>query len=125
MYLREKGTRHDLIAAVFEKGGEDDLVRLLALVSALGDFLKTDDGANLLAGYKRASNILRAEREGQNHLRRHVGRGHAGGAGGEGVVRRLETARTAAKVALAEENFAAAMMAPAGLRRRLTVSSRM
>lgn len=61
VHLREQGVRHDLIAAVFELGGEDDLVRLLARVHALSDFLATDDGANLLAGYRRASNILRAE----------------------------------------------------------------
>ncbi|MCR9072641.1 MAG: glycine--tRNA ligase subunit beta [Alphaproteobacteria bacterium] len=61
VHLREQGVRHDLIAAVFELGGEDDLVRLLARVHALSHFLATDDGANLLAGYRRASNILRAE----------------------------------------------------------------
>lgn len=61
VHLREQGVRHDLIAAVFELGGEDDLVRLLARVHALSDFLNTDDGANLLAGFRRASNILRAE----------------------------------------------------------------
>jgi glycyl-tRNA synthetase beta chain len=59
--LREKGTRHDLIDAVFSLGGEDDLVRLVARVEALQSFLKTDEGANLLAGYKRAANILKAE----------------------------------------------------------------
>ena len=59
--LREKGTRHDLIDATFSLGGEDDLVRLVARVEALQAFLKTDDGANLLAGYKRAANILKAE----------------------------------------------------------------
>ncbi len=59
--LREKGTRHDLIDAVFSLGNEDDLVRLVARVEALQSFLKTDEGTNLLAGYKRAVNILRAE----------------------------------------------------------------
>jgi len=59
--LREKGTRHDLIDAVFSLGSEDDLVRLVARVEALQSFLKTDAGANLLAGYKRAANILKAE----------------------------------------------------------------
>jgi len=59
--LREKGTRHDLIDAVFSLGNEDDLVRLVARVEALQLFLKTDEGANLLAGYKRAANILKAE----------------------------------------------------------------
>ena len=59
--LREKGVRHDLIDAVFSLGNEDDLVRLVARVEALQSFLKADEGANLLAGYKRAANILKAE----------------------------------------------------------------
>ncbi|MBS0273041.1 MAG: glycine--tRNA ligase subunit beta, partial [Proteobacteria bacterium] len=59
--LREKGTRHDLIDAVFSLGDEDDFVRLVARVEALQSFLKTDEGSNLLAGYKRAANILKAE----------------------------------------------------------------
>ena len=58
---REAGVRHDLIDAVFALGGEDDLVRLLARVRALQAFVTTDDGANLLAGYKRAANILKKE----------------------------------------------------------------
>ncbi|MET0271006.1 MAG: glycine--tRNA ligase subunit beta [Sphingomonas sp.] len=58
---REAGVRHDLIDAVFALGGEDDLVRLLARVHALQAFVGTEDGANLLAGYKRAANILRKE----------------------------------------------------------------
>lgn len=58
---REAGVRHDLIDAVFALGGEDDLVRLLARVHALQAFVATEDGTNLLAGYKRAANILRKE----------------------------------------------------------------
>ena len=65
---REAGVRHDLIDAVFALGGEDDLVRLLARVKALQAFVETPDGTNLLAGYKRAANILKQsplpEREG-------------------------------------------------------------
>ncbi len=67
VHLREKGIRHDHIDAVFsvkgEGGGEDDLVRLLARVEALGQFLKTDDGGNLLTAYKRAANIVRIEQK--------------------------------------------------------------
>jgi glycyl-tRNA synthetase beta chain len=59
--LKEKGTRHDLIDAVFSLGNEDDLVRLVARVEALQTFLKTDDGANLLVAYRRAANILKIE----------------------------------------------------------------
>ncbi|WAT18398.1 glycine--tRNA ligase subunit beta [Aurantiacibacter sp. MUD11] len=58
---REAGVRHDLIDAVFALGGEDDLVRLLARVHALQSFVETDNGTNLLAGYKRAANILKKE----------------------------------------------------------------
>ena len=58
---REAGVRHDLIDAVFALGNEDDLVRLLARVKALQNFVETQDGANLLAAYKRASNILKKE----------------------------------------------------------------
>ena len=61
VHLREKGVRHDHIDAVFALDGEDDLVRLLARVEALGRFLDSDDGANLLTAYKRAANILRIE----------------------------------------------------------------
>ncbi len=59
--LKEQGVRHDLIDAVFALGGEDDLVRLLARVDALKAFLGTDDGANLLIAYRRASNIVAIE----------------------------------------------------------------
>ena len=58
--LRDQGKRHDLVDAVFALG-DDDLARIVARVEALDGFLKTDDGKNLLAGYKRASNILKAE----------------------------------------------------------------
>jgi glycyl-tRNA synthetase beta chain len=58
---REAGVRHDLIDAVFALGGEDDLVRLLARVRALQSFVETPEGTDLLAGYKRAANILKKE----------------------------------------------------------------
>ncbi len=58
---REAGVRHDLIDAVFALGGGDDLVLLLARVKALQAFIGTEDGVNLLAGYKRAANILKKE----------------------------------------------------------------
>jgi glycyl-tRNA synthetase beta chain len=56
---REAGIRHDLIDAVFAVGGESDLVRLLDRVRALQAFIDTEDGANLLTGYRRAANILK------------------------------------------------------------------
>jgi len=60
VYLRDQGIRHDLIDAVFALG-EDDLVAIVNRVTALQSFLSTEDGENLLAGYKRAANILKAE----------------------------------------------------------------
>ncbi len=67
--LKEQGTRHDLISAVFALGDEDDLTRLLARVDALKALVDSADGANLLAGYKRATNILRIEekKDGRTH----------------------------------------------------------
>jgi glycyl-tRNA synthetase beta chain len=61
VHLREKGARHDLIDAVFSLGGQDDLALIVRRVEALGEFLKTDDGANLLIGVRRAINIIRDE----------------------------------------------------------------
>jgi glycyl-tRNA synthetase beta chain len=61
VHLREQGVKHDHIDAVFALGGEDDLVRLLARVEALAEFLGSDDGGNLLTAYRRAANILKIE----------------------------------------------------------------
>ncbi len=61
VYLRERGTRYDLIDAVFALPDQDDLLLIVSRVAALQRFLDTDDGKNLLAGYRRAANILRAE----------------------------------------------------------------
>ena len=61
VYLRDKGARHDLIDAVFALPGQDDLLMIVRRVEALGRFLDAEDGRNLLAGYRRAANILRAE----------------------------------------------------------------
>ena len=59
--LREQGARHDLVDAVFSLKDQDDLVLVVRRVEALAALLETDDGQNLLAGYKRATNILRIE----------------------------------------------------------------
>lgn len=61
VHLKEQGVPHDLITAVFALKGEDDLVRILARIDALKTFLDTQDGQDLLGGYKRAVNILKAE----------------------------------------------------------------
>jgi len=115
--LKEKGIRHDLIDAVFSLGNEDDLVRLVARVEALQAFLKSDDGANLLAGYKRAANILKAEEKKD-------GKSFAGQVTekllSEPAEKTLSAALDQAKgtiaVALEKEDFAAAMQQMAALR---------
>jgi len=61
VHLKEQNVRHDYISAAFALGGQSDLVRLMARVSALTDFLGSDDGANLLIAYRRAANILKIE----------------------------------------------------------------
>ena len=61
VHLRDRGVRHDLVAAVFARGEEDDLVRLLARAEALAALLESADGANLLTAWRRAANILRIE----------------------------------------------------------------
>jgi len=61
VHLRDKGARHDLIDAVFSLPGQDDLLMIVRRVEALGRFLDSEDGANLLIGVKRAQNILRIE----------------------------------------------------------------
>jgi glycyl-tRNA synthetase beta chain len=108
---REAGVRHDLIDAVFALGGEDDLVRLLARVKALQAFMATEDGANLLAGYKRAANILKQAGE--------VSGTAAAAPSTEAdaaLLAALDTAEPAASAAVAEERFTDAMAALASLR---------
>ena len=67
--LRTEGARHDVLTAVFAAGGDDDIVRLLARTDAVASLLGTQDGANLLAAYRRAANILRIEekKDGPHH----------------------------------------------------------
>lgn len=66
VYLRDQGQRHDLIDAVLGSGQQDDLLMIVKRVEALDAFLATDDGVNLLAGYRRAANILKAEEKKDN-----------------------------------------------------------
>jgi glycyl-tRNA synthetase beta chain len=61
VYLRDKGARHDLIDAVFALPGQDDLLMIVRRLEALGKLLDSEDGKNLIIGYRRAANILRAE----------------------------------------------------------------
>nr|WP_316627356.1 glycine--tRNA ligase subunit beta [uncultured Brevundimonas sp.] len=114
--LRDQGQRHDLVAAVFALG-DDDLVRIVRRVEALAAFLATDDGANLLAGYKRASNILRAEEKKGPLPTGMVQTGLANQPEAETTLAfAVGAARTAVEAALETEDFAAAMTALAALR---------
>jgi glycyl-tRNA synthetase beta chain len=118
--LRDQGKRHDLVDAVFALG-DDDLVRIVARVEALDAFLKTEDGANLLAGYKRAANILSAEEK------KGKGLTDADLAAGldakllkepaeQALYQALEKALPAARDAVEKEEFAQAMKALSQLR---------
>ena len=110
---REAGVRHDLIDAVFALGGEDDLVRLLARVHALQAFVGTDDGTNLLAGYKRAANILK--KEGWTDATTEAP-SYPPEPAEAALIAALDAAAPAAAAAVAREDFAAAMAALASLR---------
>ena len=113
--LRDQGKRHDLVDAVFALG-DDDLARIVARVEALDGFLKTDDGKNLLAGYKRASNILKAE-EKKGALP--IGAPEAPTADSDaevGLYNALRLLDKPLKEALAKEDFTGAMTQLAELR---------
>jgi len=114
--LRDQGKRHDLVDAVFALG-DDDLVRIVRRVEALDAFLATDDGANLLAGYKRASNILKAEEKKGAVPTGMVETGLPGQPEAETTLAfAAAAAATAVDAALDTEDFAAAMTALARLR---------
>jgi glycyl-tRNA synthetase beta chain len=115
--LREQGARHDLVDAVFALEGQDDLLMIVRRVEALGKFLDTDDGKNLLAGVKRAANILRIEEKKD-------GRTFDGApdaklyalAEEKALATAIDQAKADAGAAVVKEDFAAAMRAMAGLR---------
>lgn len=115
--LREKGVRHDLIAAVFALGGEDDLVRLLARVEALKGFVDSEDGANLLIAYRRAANIVRIEekKDGISHAAA-IDAALLQADEEKALAEALAAVRPALDEALKDENYAAAMAALAKLR---------
>jgi glycyl-tRNA synthetase beta chain len=113
--LREQGKRHDLVDAVFALG-DDDLVRIVARVEAIDAFLRTEDGANLLAGYRRAANILKAEEKKAPLPSGPAVRMPGAPAEETALIAALETAEPAVTDALAREDFAAAMRALADLR---------
>jgi glycyl-tRNA synthetase beta chain len=115
--LREQGARHDLVDAVFALEGQDDLVLIVRRVEALGKFLDTEDGRNLLAGYKRATNIIRIEEK--KDAREYVGKPdpqYYRQAEEWGLAKAIDAAGKEASAAVAQEDFAAAMLAMAKLR---------
>ncbi len=113
--LRDGGRRHDLVDAVFALG-DDDLVRMVERVNALDAFLKTEDGTNLLAGYKRAVNILKAEGK-KGTLPSGEPRSMPGAPAEESkLIAELGACLVPLNRALAEEDFATAMGWLANLR---------
>ena len=117
VHLRDKGVRHDLITAVFSLGDEDDLVRLLARVEALETFLASDDGEHLLVAYKRAANIVAIEEKKDGVIYdQPVDAGNLADAEEASLHAGLEEAAPRIAKAVAEERFADAMSALAGLR---------
>ncbi len=115
--LRDKGVRHDVIDAVFRLGGQDDLVLLVSRVEALQAFLATEDGANLLAGHRRAVNILTAEeRKDGVEYSLDPDPKFADHDAERALFAALDAADPAIDRALAAEDFAAAMAALARLR---------
>jgi glycyl-tRNA synthetase beta chain len=115
--LKEKGVRHDLIDAVFALGHESDLVRLVARVEALQAFLKTEDGAALMAGYKRAANILKAEekKDGKTYISE-IAETLLAAPAEKSLYTALVQVKTGIAPALEKEDFAAAMRQMAALR---------
>lgn len=117
VHLRAQGVRHDLIQAVFALGGEDDLVRLLARVEALSQFLVSDDGENLLIAFRRASNIVAAEeKKTPDGFSGSVESSQLREAAEIDLNKALLAADATLTAALEKEDFAAAMRALAGLR---------
>jgi glycyl-tRNA synthetase beta chain len=115
--LREQGARHDLVDAVFALEGQDDLVLIVRRVEALGKFLDTEDGKNLLAGTKRAANIIRIEekKDGKSY----TGAPDASAYAQEeerALASAIDRAKGDAQAAVAREDFATAMTAMARLR---------
>jgi glycyl-tRNA synthetase beta chain len=115
--LREQGARHDLVDAVFALPGQDDLVLVVRRIEALAKFLDTDDGQNLLAGTKRAANILRIEEKKDNTA--YTGAPDAGLLAQpeeKALARAIGVGKTEADGAVVKEDFASAMTAMSKLR---------
>ncbi len=115
--LREQGARHDLVDAVFSLEGQDDLLLIVRRIEALGKFLDTEDGKNLLAGYKRATNIIRIEEKRDN--RKYTGAPDPKlyqQTEEKELAQAIDVAKVEASSAVENEDFEAAMTAMAKLR---------
>lgn len=121
-YLRDDGVRHDHIAAVFALPDSDDLVGVVDRVRALGPFLESDDGANLLTAYRRAANIVRAEekKDGETYRGSDYANDAALQDAAETVLAgKLMPAESDVEAALAQEDFSKSMQVLAQLRQPL------
>jgi len=121
VHLREEGARHDLIDAVFALPGQDDLLMIVRRVEALGSFLDTEDGRNLLVGYRRAANILRAEekKDGEGAFTSAPDAGLIAAQGlpeEKALYEAMLAAESEARDAVSREDFSAAMIALSKLR---------
>ena len=114
--LREQGARHDLVDAVFALEGQDDLLMVVRRVEALGKFLETDDGKNLLAGTKRASNILAIEEKKDKRTFDGAPSPALYSTEEKTLAKAIDQAKSEATAAVAKEDFTAAMSAMAKLR---------
>jgi glycyl-tRNA synthetase beta chain len=117
--LRDQGARHDLVDAVFSLC-QDDLLMIVRRVDALGKFLDSDDGKNLLAGYKRATNIIRIEEK--KDKREYTGAPEPQKyelPEEKALAEAIDVAKKEASAAVAKEDFSAAMLAMAKLRPRV------
>jgi glycyl-tRNA synthetase beta chain len=115
--FRDQGARHDLVDAVFALEGQDDLLLIVRRVEALGKFLDTEDGKNLLAGYKRATNIIRIEEK--KDSREYIGAPDPSlykQPEEKALAQTIDAAKVEATRAVETEDFEAAMRAMAKLR---------
>lgn len=114
--LRDQGARHDLADAVIGLGGQDDLLLIVKRVEALGALLASEDGRNLLAGYRRAANILKAEEKKGTAIAASVDPALFTMTEETALFGALEIAAATARAAVGREDFEAAMRALATLR---------
>lgn len=117
VFLKDQGIRHDIIDACLAMPGNDDLTLLVNRATALAAFLKTEDGTNLLQGFKRANNIL-SQAEAKDGVEYSFGADVKFAETDEerALFAALDAAEAAIKPAMASEDFAAAMAAMASLR---------